>query len=538
MPPHSELHHWHTARATKSSASGGLSGLAVVAVFVASFVGMLNVDPEIVLAYVPDVPLSQTLQLVAQETSNSEAFKGSVDLAKETLDSVTQFVEENYPHIVNSFSSLGSSLSSAMSQLTISTGSGFQVAQVASSDQGARVGTFIQSLWGRLFGGNEIKVVNTLPTEEPTTTPRTVLRQSVADVNTGTSVRSPENTQVGNTTIINQPVIERIINTITGQSDGVTQSSVSEQLTALKNDLINRISSVSTPAASSVNFAAFAVAQKIDQLTGTTLTNVTVHGVSGLTDADIPNNITVSGLIADLVSGVTGILAVANGGTGVAAVASGSLLYGNGTSALATSSALSFDGTKLNATYASSTALTTSGSAYFAVTEGNIGIGTTSPYAKLSVVGPVAAEYFSATSTTATSTFSGAIMAASSLYVLQNGYVGIGTSAPTNKLSLNDTTNQLRISYDTLNFSQFSVDATGNLTFSPSGTKATLGNQDFYICQSGACPSSTATSTAGNLFVENAVTIGSGFSLREISSTELGLYNASGVLMVTFDQGI
>ena len=36
---------------------------------------------------------------------------------------------------------------------------------------------------------------------------------------------------------------------------------------------------------------------------------------------------------------------------------------------------------------------------------GNIGIGTTSPYAKLSVVGPVVAEYFHATSSAATSTF-------------------------------------------------------------------------------------------------------------------------------------
>jgi len=36
---------------------------------------------------------------------------------------------------------------------------------------------------------------------------------------------------------------------------------------------------------------------------------------------------------------------------------------------------------------------------------GNVGIGTTSPYAKLSVVGQTVAEYFTATSTTATSTF-------------------------------------------------------------------------------------------------------------------------------------
>ena len=38
---------------------------------------------------------------------------------------------------------------------------------------------------------------------------------------------------------------------------------------------------------------------------------------------------------------------------------------------------------------------------------GNVGIGTTSPYAKLSVVGETVAQYFTATSTTATSTFAG-----------------------------------------------------------------------------------------------------------------------------------
>lgn len=41
------------------------------------------------------------------------------------------------------------------------------------------------------------------------------------------------------------------------------------------------------------------------------------------------------------------------------------------------------------------------------VTDGNIGIGTTSPYAPLSVVGQALASYFTATSTTATSLFSG-----------------------------------------------------------------------------------------------------------------------------------
>lgn len=64
----------------------------------------------------------------------------------------------------------------------------------------------------------------------------------------------------------------------------------------------------------------------------------------------------------------------------------------------------------------------TSGSGYFGLTNstdgdilnvnssGRVGIGTTSPYAKLSVVGKTVAESFHATSTTATSTFNGKVI--------------------------------------------------------------------------------------------------------------------------------
>ncbi|KKS25990.1 MAG: hypothetical protein UU87_C0005G0017, partial [Parcubacteria group bacterium GW2011_GWA2_42_11] len=73
---------------------------------------------------------------------------------------------------------------------------------------------------------------------------------------------------------------------------------------------------------------------------------------------------------------------------------------------------------------------------------GNIGIGTTSPYAKLSVMGEsvlgnsATAGYFVATSTTATSTFAGGLTVDETSLVVdhQTGYVGIGTAAPDSAL--------------------------------------------------------------------------------------------------------
>src|SRR3989344_4215584 len=62
----------------------------------------------------------------------------------------------------------------------------------------------------------------------------------------------------------------------------------------------------------------------------------------------------------------------------------------------------------------------------------NVGIGTTSPFAKLSVVGDVVADYFNTTSTTATSTFAGGLTVGTNKLVVDRstGNVGIGTVSP------------------------------------------------------------------------------------------------------------
>ena len=76
----------------------------------------------------------------------------------------------------------------------------------------------------------------------------------------------------------------------------------------------------------------------------------------------------------------------------------------------------------------------------FSTSTGRLGIGTTSPYAKLSVVGPVVAEYFHATSTTATSTFAGGFAGPNSFVIQQtSGNLGIGTTSPDSQLHVTGT---------------------------------------------------------------------------------------------------
>ncbi|XKT74470.1 MAG: hypothetical protein ACJKTH_00010 [Patescibacteria group bacterium UBA2163] len=99
---------------------------------------------------------------------------------------------------------------------------------------------------------------------------------------------------------------------------------------------------------------------------------------------------TTLGTSVDLTSEVTGTLPVTNGGTGATTLTANALLTGNGTSALTAESNLTFDGSLLTVTgNASTTQLSSTGSAYFATSGGNVGIGTNSPSAPLHVFSSV-----------------------------------------------------------------------------------------------------------------------------------------------------
>lgn len=82
---------------------------------------------------------------------------------------------------------------------------------------------------------------------------------------------------------------------------------------------------------------------------------------------------------------------------------------------------------------------------YWDNTNSRLGIGTSSPYAKLSVVGETVSTYFTATSTTATTTLAGGLNVGSGRFVsdfssgntwIGSGNFGIGTTSPYAKLSV------------------------------------------------------------------------------------------------------
>lgn len=186
---------------------------------------------------------------------------------------------------------------------------------------------------------------------------------------------------VATTTIIYKYITEPAPSSspdFTVTSAGVSEAELTQKLQQLQNALESRISSImsdgSTMASGGV-INMIAASNKIDQLNGTTLSNVTVSGVSGLTAADIPD---LSGKYLSL------------GG-----------------------------GTLTGALVDSSSAASTFG--------GSVGIGTTSPWAQFSVnPNGINGPAFAVGSSTATD------------FVVNNaGNVGIGTTNPSAKFDVN-----------------------------------------------------------------------------------------------------
>ncbi|MBI4121039.1 MAG: DUF5011 domain-containing protein [Parcubacteria group bacterium] len=268
---------------------------------------------------------------------------------------------------------------------------------------------------------------------------------------------------------IQPKLVERIVERVI---PGLTQTSLDDQLNVLKNELRKDIFAVQSAAAQQTSTLSHTVAlsNRIDQLNDVTLTNVTVATLSGITDADIPNTITASNYLLLAGGTVTGNVTVEGTSTLIGALSLSSF------SATSTSNPSTVD--------------------Y------RLGIGTSSPYAALAVVGETVSTYFTATSTTATSTFSGqtifnSVPGAPHTFALGSWATGVAGAQPlsasliVNPASAGSDTNLISASVN--GAVRFLVDGEGDL---------------FANSVTAAGGTTLSTTTASTFSVENNTSLG------------------------------
>ena len=160
--------------------------------------------------------------------------------------------------------------------------------------------------------------------------------------------------------IIEQKTVERTIEKIvSGLSQDDLDSGISSVRTELQNlntNLTNKINNLSsdTSRQTTAVYQAVSLTNRIDNLTGVSLSRITVSGVTGLTDSDIPDGITASNYLPLAGGTITGDLTISGNATlGVVTLQNATAGYFTATSTTAST-----------LPYASTTALTVSGSAY------------------------------------------------------------------------------------------------------------------------------------------------------------------------------
>jgi hypothetical protein len=114
-----------------------------------------------------------------------------------------------------------------------------------------------------------------------------------------------------------------------------------------------------------------------------------------------------------------------------------------------------------------------------------------------------------------TSTDAYATSSPSVLSLLNAGQVGIGTSTPFRKLSVTDTVAnaQVAIAYDASRYTQLQTDSTGGFHINPSSgnTGVQVDDGNMLVCAGGSCPTGLPAGT-GNLVVETTLGIGTSTS--------------------------
>ncbi|MFZ2522898.1 MAG: helix-turn-helix domain-containing protein, partial [Minisyncoccia bacterium] len=268
--------------------------------------------------------------------------------------------------------------------------------------------------------GNTYVVNNIATTTKSTVTPTPTLKSS-----------TPNNQVAVSTTkvINNTNVIERTVERVITQPSDITASYLELKLQELNNSILAKLYSLSTGTGGNVTniYQQIANSQRIDQLTNTVINTPTINGGT-INNATINGTIgagttTVSNLIVTNTSTSTynGGIAVVGGCVSVNGTCLGTGSGGGSAGGTFSTTTSTVSGQLVNYSNNNSDILvigsnsTTTGEFWYdpnslvGFFSGNVGIGTTSPYTSLGVAGTIVANNINATSTTATSTFSGGV---------------------------------------------------------------------------------------------------------------------------------
>lgn len=233
-------------------------------------------------------------------------------------------------------------------------------------------------------------------------------------------------------TIVESHIVEKTLAPTV--SSGADEQSVNQKISELKKEISSQLALVSSKseARSAANFQAIALSNKIDNLK-----NVTVSGVSGLTNSDIPDDVTASNYLPLSGGAISGSLSVSASTTfnGVEYL----FPSADGTSG-------QFLGTNSRGGLSWNTVpqiFTDGGNTTYLVAAGdNVAIGTTTAYSKFSVWGNGVAggRAFEIADSASTTRFA----------ILDNGTTGIGSSSPSVLLSVGGSAYVGTSSYSTL----------------------------------------------------------------------------------------